>query len=127
MAYSVIATGTNNCTGEQLVTVVVNPLPDIDAGVKQEVCYGSSVKLSGSGGVSYQWTGINNNQSFYPPLGNNTYHVIGTDANGCKNIDSVKVTVVEPVVAGIDADPTTGYPGLQVNFTILEMVLLQQA
>ncbi len=116
--YSVIASGTNNCTEEQLVTVIVNPLPNIDAGIDQKVCFGYPVTVSGSEGVSYVWTGgVNDNQPFYPSLGNNVYYVVGTDANGCKNSDSLTVVVIEPVVAGVEADPIIGYPGLVVNFT----------
>ena len=116
--YFVTATGANNCTGEQTVLVIVNPLPNINAGVDQNACFGYPVTLSGSEGVTYVWSdGVNNNQAFNPPLGNNTYYVIGTDGNGCKNIDSVLVKVVEAVVAGIDGNPLVGYPGMEVTFT----------
>lgn len=115
--YSVNATGANSCTAEQSVTVFVNPLPNIDAGEDQNACLGFPVILSGSAGVSYVWSGgVFDNQPFYPILGNNTFYVIGTDANGCKNIDSVTVKVIEAVVAGIDADTYSGYPGLHVNY-----------
>lgn len=116
--YFVTATGANNCTGEQSVLVIVNTLPNIDAGANQDACLGNSVTLYGSDGLSYVWSdGVLNNQPFNPPLGNNKYYVIGTDANGCQNIDSVFVNVVNAVVAGLDADPSVGYPGMGVNFT----------
>ena len=116
--YSVTATGANNCTGEQLVTVIVNALPEIDAGPDQKVCVGSPVRVTGSEGVSYVWTGgVTDGIAFYPTLGDSMYYVIGTDANGCKNIDSVTIKAIAAVIAGIDADPITGYPGLVVDFT----------
>lgn len=116
--YTVNATGVNSCTAEQSVTVIVNSLPNIDAGIDQDACLGYPVILSGTEGVSYEWSGgVFDNQPFYPSLGNNTYYVIGTDANGCKNTDSVTVKVIEAVIAGIEADTYLGYPGLQVNYT----------
>lgn len=115
--YTVTATGSNNCVSTGNVIVTVNALPNINAGIDQKACLGQEITLSGSAGISYVWTGgITNNTGFYPPLGSNNYYVIGTDANGCKNMDSVIVQVLEPVIAGIDADPITGFPGLTVNF-----------
>lgn len=84
----------NGCANQDTVTVVVNPLPVVYAGLNQSVCLNSSVVLSGSGAASYTWTnGINNGVSFTPTTTNN-YVVTGTDINGCVNTDTVTVTVL---------------------------------
>jgi hypothetical protein len=65
--YNVVATGFNNCTNNDQVTVTVLALPDVDAGADQTICSGESVNLNGQGAVSYQWTGgESNNVSFAP-------------------------------------------------------------
>ena len=57
------------------------------------VCSGSPVTLNGTGAVSYSWNnGVVNNTTFYP-TSTNTYQVIGTDVNGCTNINSTTIVV----------------------------------
>lgn len=116
--YTVTGTDANGCVNTDQVIVTVNPLPAIGAGADQSICEGTSVTLSGTGGVSYVWTnGVVNGQSFTPSIGNNTYSVTGTDANGCVNTDQVVINVVIPPAPGLVADVYQGYPVLTVNFT----------
>jgi gliding motility-associated-like protein len=117
--YTVTGTDANGCQNTDQVMITVNTLPVINAGADQTVCEGTSVTLSGSGGVNYTWTnGVVNSNSFTPGLGTVTYTVTGTDANGCTNTDQVTVTVVSGPIAGINStDALTGYPGMQVEFT----------
>ena len=79
----------------------VNPLPIVSIGISDTVylCLGDSTQLIASGGVIYQWTPntfISNSSVFnpfvYPPT-STTYTVIGTDANSCKNSDSILIAV----------------------------------
>ena len=90
--YTVI--GNNiSCSKTMMVTVVVNPLPTVDAGNNQTVCAGTSVTLNGSGATTYAWSnGVTNGISFIPSV-TSTYTVTGTDLSGCKNTDQVTVTV----------------------------------
>jgi len=117
--YTVVGTDANGCQNSDQVTVTVNPPPTIGAGVDQTICVGSSVTLSGTGGVSYSWNyGVTNGVSFNPGVGTQTYTVTGTDANGCTNTDQVVINVLTVPVAGINStDPLSGYPGLVVTFT----------
>ncbi len=103
--YNVIGTDINGCVDTDQVTVTVYAQPIIDAGLDQVVCEGTSVTLSASGGLSYVWdNGIINGIPFFPGVGNLTYTVTGTDANGCIDTDIVDVFVNPlPVVnAGSD-------------------------
>lgn len=93
LSYGVAGTDLNGCVGNDTVTVTVNALPNISAGLDTTLCSGSSIALSGSGGVSYSWNnGIQNAVSFTAST-NSTYTVTGTDANGCVNTDDVQVNV----------------------------------
>jgi len=71
------------------------------------ICTNSSVRLNASGAVSYAWsptTGLSNPNISNPianPATTTTYTVVGTDANGCTNIDQMTVNVMES--AGISA------------------------
>ncbi|MEY4803679.1 MAG: hypothetical protein RL331_192 [Bacteroidota bacterium] len=94
--YSYIGTGTNGCSTTQQVTVTVNALPTVNAGSNQTVCSGTSVTLSGSGAVNYNWIGGTPNTATYTFTAStsNTYTLMGTDVNGCSNTDEVSVEVV---------------------------------
>lgn len=105
VTYQVIGTDANGCINTDLVTVLVNPLPVVDAGIDQTVCEGTSVTLNGFGATTYSWNnGVVNGVSFIPPVGTTTYTLTGTDINGCINTDQVNVLVNPlPIVdAGID-------------------------
>lgn len=102
--YIVTGTDVNGCVNTDVVQVLVNPLPVIDAGPDVEICETMPVTLNCSGAVNYSWNGgIQNGVSFNAPLGSTTYEVIGTDMNGCESIDQVNV-VVNPL-PNIDAGP----------------------
>ena len=93
-SYTVTGTDVNGCTNTETRTVTVNALPTVGATSNQTVCDGESVTLSGSGAVSYSWTGgITDGVSFTPAVGVNSYTVTGTDANGCENTATSTVTV----------------------------------
>lgn len=105
--YTVTGTDANGCVNTDQVIVTVNPLPNVNAGADQTVCDGAQVTLTGSGAVNYAWdNGITNNVAFTPPVGNTTYTVTGTDANGCVNTDQVIVTVNPLPAINAGADQT---------------------
>ncbi len=76
--------------------VTIHALPIIDAGVDFSICQGQPVILSGNGAQTYTWdNGIVNGHSFTPSAsGTTTYTVIGTDHNGCRNLDSITINVI---------------------------------
>jgi gliding motility-associated-like protein len=110
-------TSPQNCTNTSNATIQVNNLPVINGGSDVTICTGSSITLSGNGGISYSWNnGGVNGQAFTPAAGLTIYTVSGTDANGCVNTDNVTVNALPYPSAVASADVTTGNPGLVVNF-----------
>jgi gliding motility-associated-like protein len=97
--YTVTLVGVNGCINYDTVKVIVNPLPVIDAGLNTIVCPGDSVSLAATGGINYIWSpagGLSSTTNSNPhanPSSATTYTVIGTDANGCSNTDSVSVSI----------------------------------
>ncbi|MDB9774991.1 PKD domain-containing protein [Vicingaceae bacterium] len=108
--YTVIVTDINGCVNTDDVLVSVNPLPIIDAGDSAYVCPGFSEQLLATGGVSYVWdadptlSNLNISNPVANPLISTTYYVEGTDANGCRNRDSIFILVAPdvPTDAGLD-------------------------
>jgi len=117
--YNVVATGFNNCTNNDQVTVTVLALPDVEAGADQTICSGESVTLNGQGAVSYQWTGGASNNVSFAPATTATYTVTGTGINGCENTDQVTVVVNATPVATISVvnDVTLAASPAGMNYT----------
>ena len=117
--YNVVATGFNNCTNSDQVTVTVLALPDVNAGANQTICAGESVTLNGEGAVSYQWTGGAANGVAFAPSTTATYTVTGTGVNGCENTDQVTVVVNATPVATISVvnDVTLAASPAGMNYT----------
>ena len=107
--YTVTGTSTAGCSNTDTMSITVNPLPVVDAGPNVSICAGSGTVLTGTGGVSYTWspgTGLSCtacSSTTANPTGTILYTVTGTDANGCINTDTVRVTV-KPLPV-IDAGP----------------------
>ena len=108
--YTVVGTDANGCTNTDQVQVVVNALPNVIAGINQTLCAGTAVTLSGSGAVSYSWDNSINDGVAFTPTATNNYTVVGTDANGCTNTDTVQVVVnaLPIVIAGINQTVCAG-------------------
>ncbi len=105
------------CTSTDQVTVIVNPLPSINAGMDLTLCLGTNLALNGTGGISYSWdNGVTNGQQFSPSLGSTTYTLTGTDANGCTNTDHVTISVLNLPIAAISSNVTSGEVPLTVVF-----------
>lgn len=110
--------------------VVVKPPPVPDAGNDLTLCYGTTERLHGSGGVQYHWSpstylsnpNISNPVIKSPPPGVYTYLLNVSDSYGCNSLQpaSVKVTILQPVkiFAGNDTSITVNQP-LQLHATDL--------
>jgi gliding motility-associated-like protein len=133
--YTVTVTHPNGCTATDQMTITVNPLPNADAGVDQDICLNQSAILGGSptgpAGASYSWTptaSLNNPAIANPtatPTATTTYTVTVTDINGCTDTDDIVITVnpLPNVDAGADqaicagqsatlgGSPTSSTPG----------------
>ena len=97
---AIIETNSYGCVGNEVdFPIVINALPNADAGVSTSICINKDVQLNATGGQTYQWTpslGLDNPAISNPianPSNTTTYFVLVTDINGCKQSDSVVVTV----------------------------------
>ena len=105
IAYLVIGTDNNGCTGIATVTYTVNPLPTVNVfAAIPAVCSGFSNTLTVSGGATaYTWTpstglsattgNIVTATRTASTSSSITYSVTGTDANGCSNVATITYTV----------------------------------
>jgi gliding motility-associated-like protein len=95
--YTVIGTDVNGCTANDLLILTVNNLPTANAGVDALICINDSIQLNGSGAISYSWTPNvtipNISNPFVKPSLTTNYILTVTDANGCFDKDTVKITV----------------------------------
>lgn len=89
-----------NCPSKQyIITVTVHQLPIVDASGGTRINEGESTPLTATGATTYYWfppTGLS--QTTGPlvnaePSTDQTYMVIGIDANGCQSWDTVTVHV----------------------------------
>ncbi len=106
------------CSDQEVITLTVNPLPNISISGSTPICEGQSTTLTANGGVGYIWdTGNNSNNITVSPTINTTYQVTGTDANGCSNTASFAVTVIP--MPNANAGPDISVCGLsyQLNAT----------
>ena len=110
-------TGTSlNCSSTATVTVFVNPAPTINAGIDSLICYGNGIVLSGSGGVSYAWSGgVVDNVPFFP-TSTQTYTVVGTGANQCQDSDQVVVSITPLPIIDLVPSITSGCVPQAVDF-----------
>ncbi len=114
--YVVEGTDGNGCQNTDTVLVIVNSLPQVDAGADVQLCIGDSVQLQANGADSFIWspaTGLSNatiDDPWASPTDTTEYIVTGTDGNNCVNTDTMTV-VVNPLpnaVAGPDVDICLG-------------------
>jgi gliding motility-associated-like protein len=101
--YIATASHINDCYSKDTIVVTVNPLPIITANASDDfICDGDSTLLWGDGagvGAVYTWDNSVIDSVGFIPLVTNTYEVIGTDINGCKDTADIVVTVnPNPVV-----------------------------
>ncbi|RMG82731.1 MAG: gliding motility-associated C-terminal domain-containing protein, partial [Bacteroidetes bacterium] len=99
-------TGTNSsgCYTIEQITITVNPLPSITAEALpfDTICEGDSVKLTASGANTYVWDNGVVNGNWIAPGVSTTYHVTGTDVNGCSNVAQISVTVIpQPAITEV--------------------------
>lgn len=107
-----IATAPNGCSDTALKKLVIHPVPLINAGTDEWVCYGTEVQLDASGADSYRWEtneAISCTTCARPtvsPEHSTTYVVTGTNQFGCSSKDSVLVSVQQPFVLKVEPGDT---------------------
>ncbi len=97
--YYVNLTDANGCKGNDTIEITVTLLPPVYAGEDNTITLGSSVQLSGSGGLSYSWSPSNGLSctDCQNPVANPTettiYSVTAIDSSFCLNTDDVTIYV----------------------------------
>ena len=90
--------------------IIVHPSPNAVAYQDTSICFGEDYTLLATGGGSYEWfppTGLSDPFSASPTVNVTTdieYEVVVTNAFGCKDSDSVAITVIYPPPANAGAD-----------------------
>ncbi|MGB0931341.1 MAG: gliding motility-associated C-terminal domain-containing protein, partial [Chitinophagales bacterium] len=109
--YTIVGTDDQGCSGETQVTVVVNELPQADAGEPGLICIGEEFTLAASGGVQFIWddpTGTLNNANIADPIATptepTTYTVTVINENGCSSTSEVFVDL-EPLATAVVPEP----------------------
>ena len=109
-SYTVRVVDADGCKTDGNISLIVNPLPIIDAGNTQTICKGQSANLSATfnSNFTYLWSpaATLSNPSIHNPLATPTleetnYTLQVTDQNGCKASDDVLIRTLEnpiPVV-----------------------------
>lgn len=115
-----VVTGTDastGCTKKDTVIVIVNGLPQINAGNDFNACNNTQISLSASGGLTYTWTNnVIDGQTFFLTQ-TTTFTVNGTDANGCSNSDQITVNIssAPTVTLGNDIEVCENEAPVQVS------------
>jgi hypothetical protein len=99
--YIVTVTGADGCSSSASIQVNVNATPSVDAGLNETICNGHTATLTAiaSGGVepyTFAWNqGLGAGDSkVVSPSSTKTYIVSVTGSNGCQQLDSVTITVL---------------------------------
>lgn len=114
--------GTSPCPNDVSdFTITVHEDPVINAGTDVEVCDGTAVTLTGTGGGTgavYTWdNGVTQGTSFTPIVGSLNYTVSVVDGNGCTGSDIINVTVNPNPTISFFPDTTLGCAPFLVEFT----------
>jgi hypothetical protein len=100
--------GTNACgVSTTAITLTLAPSPTISASSSTpSVCKGSTITVTGSGGLNYFWSGGVSNNVAFQPLASSIYTVTGTDLNGCTGSATINIAVLaQPTVAANSNSP----------------------
>lgn len=91
--YRLVLTGYNQCMDTAYLSVNVNEQPEVSAGPDRQICAGDSLILQGSGALNYVWDGGLLGGRAFLPRSTQTYTVVGTNDEGCKDTAQVQVKV----------------------------------
>ncbi len=120
--YTVVGTDVNGCSASDTVSVIVNPVPNANAGSNTSICDGSSTTLNATGGGTYSWlpaAGLSNTTIANPianPTTTTTYTVTVT-SNFCSDTSQVTVTVNPNPIAGASTNDATICAGASTQLT----------
>ena len=114
--YFVTGTDAAGCSSTDSLTVVINPLPNVQAGADSAICIGDTIQLQATGGLNYSWTpsATLNDPLIADPLASpvtTTQYILSvSDSNTCTNTDSITIAVndLPPAFAGADVAICSG-------------------
>ena len=107
--YIASASNANGCSDSDTVSVIVNSLPQINAGPDQSICFGEEVILHGTGGIFMFWSNnIADSIPFVPQLSSD-YVLTGASNEGCIGTDTVYVSVNDASSNTINATAIDSY------------------
>ena len=99
---TLIATNNSGCKGTANASVQAYALPEVNAGADKTICQGIGQTLTATGASTYSWSPAKGlsctncpNPLATPDLVSQ-YVVTGTSAQGCRNTDTIKVSVKYP-------------------------------
>ncbi len=128
MSYRVIVSCANSAmqTISDTMDMVINPNPTVTVDLPESaICSGEVATITASGADTYSWspgTALDNTNTATVnanPTSPTTYTVTGTDANGCVNTATAKVTPNEDATANMTISPNElCTPGTPVAVTI---------
>jgi gliding motility-associated-like protein len=117
---SIEYTVTSSCgNGSDTIDIVINPTPNISAGLDENICLGDSVMLTATGGGAYQWVpgpAVALQQIF--PIITTGYRVDITSDSGCVASDSVTVFVQTSATAIAQNNQAIVVTGVQESIDI---------
>lgn len=93
--YSVTVTSDKGCQNAKSITITLNPKPVASITGDNNICAGEITTLTASGGGTYFWNidNIKNPIIFVKPTTNAVYAVTVTNSFGCKDVESIFITV----------------------------------
>lgn len=100
----------STCVGiDSVSTTVTVHKPVMAAGPNQDICFGTSTRLTATGGVNYVWKTLtgqpyNEESPLVAPQDSTSYYVTMTDSYGCVLKDTLRVNVVPRIEAKFEYD-----------------------
>lgn len=101
--YTVIGENNAGCKDTASMTVTIVSKPTVNAGPERQVCAGDTLRLRGSGALTYDWDGGIKNDEPFQATQSRIYTVIGYDVNNCR--DTAEVSVIVKASPQVDAGP----------------------
>ena len=95
ITYLITGTDDKGCTGSVFFTLEIGPILTINASAT-EICLGEHAFLTANGATNYEWsTGETIPNIGVQPGQTTTYSVTGSNDNGCTDVASVTITVLD--------------------------------
>ncbi|MES2567060.1 MAG: gliding motility-associated C-terminal domain-containing protein [Bacteroidota bacterium] len=118
--YTVTGEDSMGCINTETVSLNVNALPSVSAGISQTaICVGGTVSLTATGANSYTWNpgGLNGAAVVISPTVSTTYTLIGENINGCINTETINVVVNSLPLVGASGSSSVICAGTTATLT----------